>query len=137
MEAVEKLLKNRVVSPCRSPFDAMPIAIAKEDGTKRTVIDWTRLNVHTEKDTYPLPNIESNLAALGKANWFTTLDLLQGFHQVELEEDAKPKTAFSVAGGQYQFERMPMGLTSSPGAFMRLVDACLRGLPPGIAIAYV
>jgi hypothetical protein len=91
------------------------------------------------KDTCPLPNIEANLAALGKANWFTTLDLLQGFHQVMLNgaDGSRAKTAFSVENGQYQFTRMPMGLTSSPGAFMRLVDACLRGLPAGIALAYV
>ena len=30
-----------------------------------------------------------------------------------------------------------MGLTSSPGTFVELVDSALRGLPPGIAIAYV
>jgi hypothetical protein len=30
-----------------------------------------------------------------------------------------------------------MGLTSSPGAFMMVVDSALRGLPPGIAVAYV
>ena len=32
---------------------------------------------------------------------------------------------------------MPMGLTSSPGTFMRLVDATLRGLPPATALAFV
>ena len=30
-----------------------------------------------------------------------------------------------------------MGLTSSPGAFMMVVDSALRGLPPGIAVAYL
>ena len=30
-----------------------------------------------------------------------------------------------------------MGLTSSPGAFMRLVDSALRGLPPGICLPYM
>ena len=131
------MLKNRIVEPSRSEFNARAFDVPKGDGTGRTVVNWTRLNLNTTKDTYPLPNIEANLAALGKANWFTTLDLLQGFHQVELDKESRHKTAFSIANGQYQFTRMPMGLTSSPGAFMRLVDACLRGLPPGIALAYV
>ena len=60
-----------------------------------------------------------------------------GFHQCELEEDSKLKTAFGTPWGQYCYTRMPMGLTSSPGAFMRLVDASLRGLPPSIAVAYL
>ena len=137
LASVQKMLKNRIIEPARSDFNAHAFDVPKTDGTGRTVVNWTRLNLNTKKDTYPLPNIEANLAALGKANWFTTLDLLQGFHQIELEPDSKHKTAFSVSNGQYQFTRMPMGLTSSPGAFMRLVDACLRGLPPGIALAYV
>ena len=137
LASVKKMLKNRIIEPTRSDFNAHAFDVPKSDGTGRTVVNWTKLNLHTTKDTYPLPNIEANLAALGKANWFTTLDLLQGFHQIELDEASRPKTAFSVANGQYQFTRMPMGLTSSPGAFMRLVDACLRGLPPGIALAYV
>ena len=137
LASVKKMLKNRVIEPTRSDFNARAFDVPKEDGSGRTVVNWTRLNVNTKKDTYPLPNIEANLAALGKANWFTTLDLLQGFHQIELDAESRPKTAFTVSNGQYQFMRMPMGLTSSPGAFMRLVDACLRGLPPGIALAYV
>ena len=137
LASVAKMLKNRIVEPGRSEFNARAFDVPKGDGTGRTVVNWTRLNLNTTKDTYPLPNIEANLAALGKANWFTTLDLLQGFHQIELDKESRHKTAFSIANGQYQFTRMPMGLTSSPGAFMRLVDACLRGLPPGIALAYV
>jgi hypothetical protein len=81
--------------------------------------------------------VEANLAALGKANWFTTLDLLQGFMQIVLSPSSRHKTTFTVGGRQWQFKRMPMGLASSPGAFMRIVDAALRGLPPGIAFAYV
>ncbi|MBO8630997.1 RNA-directed DNA polymerase, partial [Staphylococcus aureus] len=82
-------------------------------------------------------NVDRNLVALGKANLFTTCDLLQGFHQVELTDAAKVKTAFITPWGQYAYTRMPMGLTSSPGTFMRLVDATLRGLPPGVALAFV
>ena len=134
----DKMLKNRVIEPCRSPFNAKARAIIKHDGTYRVVIDWRKLNLLTTKVNYPLPNVEANLAALGKANWFTTLDLLQGFHQVELDsEETMQKTAFTIGNGQYRFRRMPMGLTSSPGTFMQLVDASLRGLPPGIALAYV
>ena len=106
-------------------------------GSLRPAIDFRGLNLITERDSYPLPNIEANLAALGRANWFTTVDLLQGFLQLELSDSAKIKTAFTIGNRQYQFKRMPMGLTSSPSSFMRVVDAALRGLPPGIAYAYV
>lgn len=138
---VDKQLKQRIIMPIVSPFSAAPMLIAKPplpDGTPqyRVVLDFRRLNAMTEKDTYPLPRVDENLAKLGKAKFFTTIDLLMGFHQVELEESSIPKTAFSTPWGQFAYTRMPMGLTSSPSAFMRVVDATLRGLPPNIALAY-
>ena len=136
-KTLDKLAKERIIEPARSRFSSAPQLIRKPDGTFRVVLDFRDLNKYTDKDTYPLPNLEGNLAALGKANWFTTLDLLQGFHQIEVDDDSKHKTAFTTKYGQFQFARMPMGLTSSPGTFMRIVDATLRGLPPHIAIAYV
>ena len=113
------------------------MTIYKPDGELRPAVDYRAINLQIERDSYPLPNVEANLAALGQACWFTTVDLLQGFLQVELDDESKPKTAFTIGGRQWQYKRMPMGLTSSPSSFMRIVDAALRGLPPGIAYAYV
>ena len=132
------LLKQDIIEDAnRSPYNALPMIIYKPDGSLRPAIDFRGLNLITERDSYPLPNIEANLAALGRANWITTVDLLQGFLQLELSDSAKIKTAFTIGNRQYQFKRMPMGLTSSPSSFMRVVDAALRGLPPGIAYAYI
>ena len=140
-EEVDKQLKLRLITPVVSPFSAAPMLIAKPplaDGTPqyRCVLDFRSLNNITDRDTYPLPRVDENLARLGRAKLFTTADLLMGFHQVELEPESIPATAFSTPWGQFAYTRMPMGLTSSPSAFMRIVDATLRGLPPNIALAY-
>ena len=111
--------------------------IKKPDGTYRITVDLRGVNAVTVKDNYPLPNAATNLAALGKANLFSTLDLLQGFFQVELTHSSRIKTAFATPWGQMAYTRMPMGLTSSPGTFMRIVDAALAGLRPGLALAFV
>ena len=137
-ETILKLMKNKLVEPACSPYNAMAIPIKKSTGGYRVVLDYRSLNQNTTRDSYPLPNIETHLFSIGKANLFTVCDLLMGFHQCELDEISKPKTAFNGGEfGQLQFTRMPMGLTSSPGAFMRLVDSALRGLPPGLALAYL
>ena len=139
---VMKLWAQRLIEPSRSAFNAVPMLIKKPTAPGipqdyRVVQDYRGLNEHIKKDVYPLPNLDVNLQTLGKANWFSCLDLLAGFHQVELDEESMPATAFGTPFGQFQYTRMPMGLASSPSAFMRLVDATLRGLPPGIAVAYV
>ena len=140
---VTKQWKAGLIEPCRSPYGALPMLVKKptkegEPQAWRMVLDYRGVNAILEKDVYPLPNLATNLSKLGKANWFTTCDLLQGFHQVEVEDDgSKEVTAFNTPMGQFQYVRMPMGLASSPSTFMRIVDATLRGLPPGIALAYV
>ena len=53
----------------------------------------------TRRDAYPLPWIDATLDVLAGAQYFTTLDLASGYWQVELEEDAKEKTAFSTPFG--------------------------------------
>ena len=136
-EFVDKQLAQRLIEPCISPYNAVPMCVKKPDGTYRVVIDLRALNALTKRDVYPLPNIQANLNKLGKAHWFTAVDLLMGFHQCELEEEAKIKTAFGTPWGQMCYTRMPMGLTSSPSAFMRLVDAALRGLPSEVVTPYV
>ena len=136
-EFVDKQLKQRLIEPCVSPYNAVPMAIKKPDGSQRVVVDLRAVNALCKRDVYPLPNVQANLNKLGRAKYFTAIDLLMGFHQCELDEDSKLKTAFGTPWGQMCYTRMPMGLTSSPGAFMRLVDASLKGLDPSIITPYM
>ena len=85
-ETIKKLLKNRLVEPACSPYNAVAMPIKKSSGGYRVVLDYRALNLNTTRDTYPLPNIDSHLFSLGKANLFTTIDLLMGFHQCELDD---------------------------------------------------
>ena len=44
---------------------------------------------------------------------------------MELEESSKEKTAFSTAGGHYEFNVMPFG---APATFQQLMECVLSGL---------
>ena len=75
-----------------------------------------------------MPNINDILDRLGRAKYFTTLDLASGFHQIEMDEESIEKTAFSCEGGHYEFKRMPFGLKNAPSTFQRVMDNILRNL---------
>ncbi|KAK9693526.1 hypothetical protein QE152_g34132 [Popillia japonica] len=73
------------------------------------VIDYRKLNEKTIDDKFPIPNINDILDKLGRANYFTTLDLASGYHQVEVEEldklgRANYFTTLDLASGYHQVE---------------------------------
>ena len=89
------------------------------------------------KDSYPLPRIDDTLDALVGARWFSTLDLKSGYHQVEVAEEDKPKTAFSFGQGLWHFNVMPFGICNAPGCFERLMERVLDGLQWKTALVYI
>ena len=78
------------------------------------------------------------LGCLNDAVWFTSLDLMLGYWQVEMEEDCKALTAFTVRPlGFYECERMPFGLTNAPTMFQHLMQSCLGNLHLQYCIIYL
>ncbi|KAF9749456.1 Retrovirus-related Pol polyprotein from transposon, partial [Nosema granulosis] len=68
---------------------------------------------------------------------FSTLDATSGYYQLELEERAKEKTAFSWKGGHFEFNRMAFGLCNAPSTFQRAMDTILREEIDKFAISYL
>ena len=97
-----------------------------------------KLNAHTIKDAYSLPRIDETLDCLGGATIFTSLHLKSGYWQVEMEEESKPLTAFTVGPlGFYECKRMPFGLTNAPATFQCLMENCLGELHLNWCIIYL
>ena len=110
----------------------------KKDGSLRFCIDLRHLNNRTIKDAYSLPRIEETLDCLNGAKIFTSLDLKSGYWQVEMEEESKPLTAFTIGPlGFFECERMPFGLTNAPATFQRLMESCLGDLHLNWCIIYL
>ena len=135
---IDAQVKAGYLARTSSDFSSRPLLVAKQpSGEWRLVVDFRDLNKITVGDRYPLPNIQDNLDRVGRAKWFTAIDLLAGFHQLEIDELDAHKTAFQTPWGQYMYIRMPMGLKHAPSTFCRVVGAMLQGLPADIALDYV
>ena len=130
-----------VISPSESEWASNVLLVRKKTGEYRMCIDYRELNAKTKKlDQYALPRIDDTLDALGRAKYFCTLDLISGYHQVELTDSAKAKTAFIAPHCNptlWEFNYMPFGLVGAPRTFQRMMDKLLRGLEYGIALAYL
>ena len=119
------MLEGGVVEPSASPWESPIVLVQKKDGSTRFCVEYRKLNNVTRKDAYPIPRIDATLDTLHGSKWFTTLDLLSGYWQVEVAETDRPKTAFCTTEGLYQFRVMPFGLCN---VFQRLMDLILTGL---------
>ena len=63
------------------------------------------------------------------ARYFRQLDLIFGFHQIEIEEEDRHKTAFRDADElPFELTRSAFGLTILPAAFSRRVKAVICSL---------
>lgn len=139
---IQNMLDQNIIRPSNSPWSS-PIWIVpkKLDASMkrkwRIVIDYRKLNEKTIGDRYPLPNINDLLDKLGRCQYFSTLDLASGFHQIEMAEEDIPKTAFNTDNGHYEFLRMPFGLRNSPATFQRCMDNILRGIQNEICLVYL
>lgn len=134
---VKRLLDEGVIEPSDSPWAAGVVLVQKKDGTYRMCVDYRAINRVTSKDAYPLPNINQTLDALSGSHYFSTLDLISGFHQTKMAPESKPLTCFTTHIGNFAYNRLPFGLTNAPSMFERLMEKVLHGLLWSRALVFI
>ena len=138
---VEALHAQGVIRPSTSNWGSNVLLVKKKDGSWRMCVDYRELNAKTKNiDPYVLPRVDDTLDALSGAKMFCTLDLIAGYHQVELSEESKAKTAFiapRLNPSQWEYNMLPFGVLGGPATFQRLIDLLLLGLEYKIALAYL
>ncbi len=139
---IEKMLDQKIIRPSNSPWSSPIWVVPKKlDATGkqkwRVVVDYRKLNEKTIDNKYPLPNITDLLDKLGRCQYFTTLDLASGFHQIEMNEADIQKTAFNTENGHYEYLRMPFGLKNAPATFQSIMDSILRGIQNEKCLVYL
>lgn len=122
---LDKWLQEDAIEPSKSPWAAPVLFVPKKDGRMRFCVDYRRLNAVTIKDSYPLPRIDDCIDTLGEAVIFSTLDAYSGYHQLSIAKRDRLKTAFVTHHGQFQWKRMPFGLSTAPASFQRALDMIL------------
>ena len=134
---VKEMLDKDVIQPSESPWASPVVLVRKKDGSTRFCVDYRRVNAVTRKDAYPLPRVDETLDTLAGSKWFSTLDLISGYWQVEMSPEDREKTAFTTPSGLFEFKVIPFGLCNAPATFQRLMDMVLAGMQWKSCLVYL
>ena len=125
---VDEMLEAEIIEPSDSYWSFPVVLVAKPSGCQRFCVDYLALNSVTKRDLYALPRCDDILESLSGAQWFSHLDLLRAYWQIDVAEEDWENTAFATPDGLYHFRKLSFGLTNAPACFMRVMHLILRRL---------
>ncbi|GKD13806.1 putative reverse transcriptase domain-containing protein, partial [Tanacetum coccineum] len=136
-EQLKELFDKGFIRPSSSPWGAPVLFVKKKDGSFQMCIDYRELNKLTVKNRYPLPRIDDLFDQLQGSSVYSKIDLRSGYHQLRVQEEDIPKTAFRTRYDHYEFQVMPFGLTSAPAVFMDLMNQVCKPYLDKFVIVFI
>ena len=105
------------------------VVVPKNTNGVRLTVDLTKLNNQISRPAHPSPTPFAAIRSVGpKARYFTTVDALCGYWQMELAEEDQHLTTFITPYGRFQHCRGPMGFAATGDAFCLRGDMALQGI---------
>ncbi|GBG58638.1 hypothetical protein CBR_g37 [Chara braunii] len=134
---LDDLLEKGWIRPSSSPYSALVLFVRKKNKDLRLCIDYRKLNTQTVKNADPLPRIDDLLERLGGAKFFSKLDLKSGYHQLEIQQEDRYKTAFKTRYGHFEWLVMPFRLTNGPATFQAAMTMEFRHMLDRFVLIYL
>ena len=94
----------------------------------RICIDPRDLNNAIQREHFPLKTVEDVIENMSGAKYFTKLDAVSGFWQIQLDEQSSRLCTFNSPFGRYRFKRMPFGIKSASEVFQKIMSHMLEDI---------
>jgi len=65
--------------------------VKKKHGKIRIIADYRLLNNITERDSYPIPNLQDSTENLAGKTIFSSIDLVRAFHNIVIHPEDRKK----------------------------------------------
>ena len=123
---VEKELLNlesqgiieRVPEGQATPYITQIVAVPKKDNKSiRNCVDMRSANKAVRRVRHVMPTVEEVMTDLNGAQFFSTIDLSNAYHQLVLAEDCRYIPPFSTHIGLFQYARLNYGTNAAAELF--------------------
>ena len=127
---IKEMLDCGIIVPSNSLWSSAAIIVRKKDNSYRFCVDYRKLNAVSKQISWPLPLLTDVVDALSENHpqFFSCLDMKSGYFQCPLHPNSRSKTAFSTCDANYEWTRMPQGLSSSTQGFQMLMTQVFKGM---------
>lgn len=114
--------KNNIICKINEPSEWVSklVIVEKPNKDLRLCLDPQEVNKSIVKDYFVIPTLDDLTSKLAGREFFTVLDLKEGFWQVELDDQSSKICSFSTPFGCYRFLRLPYGINVSAEVFQKL-----------------
>lgn len=93
------------------------VVVPKNNGIRICGNYKVTLNSQLQVDKYPLPKPGNLFSTLSGGQFFSTLDLSNAYHQMEMDEWSQAMLTINTHTELYKYLRLPFGVASAPSLF--------------------
>nr|GEX47101.1 putative reverse transcriptase domain-containing protein [Tanacetum cinerariifolium] len=109
---LQELSDKGFIRPSSSPWGAPVLFVKEKYGSFRMCIDY-------------------------RSRVYSKIELRSGYHQLRVQEEDIPNTAFKTRYGHYEFQVMPFGLTNALTVFMDLMNRVCKSYLDRFVIVFI
>jgi len=137
-EWLKEMERTAKITCSTSPAGSPILFVPKPHGRGlHLCVDYWALNKITIPNRYPLPLMQELQDRVQGAQWFTKLDLKNGFHLIRTKDGDKWKMAFRTRYRLFEFQVMPFGLTNALSTFQDMMNHTFSDLLDIEVLAYM
>ena len=128
-DLMEKGIIEKVEEDDPCDFISPAFFVPKANGKVRLVTDYKYINQFLDRPVQPFMSSRQIADAIRpESRVFATMDMVQGYYQIALDEESSRLTTFLLPDGKYRYKRLPMGMSIAGDVWNIRTDHVITGV---------